>query len=235
MGNFESRTVVITGSGTGLGKAAALFFAKEGAHVVLCGRRITKIEEVRRAIIDSGGKAVAVQCDVSRESDVAKLIRTAVEFGNNRIDVLINNAGVYEAGDVTETSLDSWNDQLKTNLTGAFLTMRASLPIMRSQNYGRIINVTSGLASNGAGGFAAYSAGKAGLEALTRTVADDESNYDILANLFNPGTIRTEMHATGKDPASVIPSLARLASLPKKGISGRIIHADQPVTTDFAI
>jgi NAD(P)-dependent dehydrogenase (short-subunit alcohol dehydrogenase family) len=96
---------------------------------------------------------------------------------------------------------------------------------MRAHNYGRIINITSGLAMNGAGGFAAYSASKAGLESLTRTVAEEESGYDILANLFSPGTVKSEMHATGKDPSTVAPELVQLAALPRNGGTGQLITA----------
>lgn len=216
--------VLITGAGSGLGAAAAESFAKQGAKVVLCGRRKHKIAEVAERIVAAGGHALTVQADVTNEADMQRLVRTAREtYG--RVDVLINNAGFFEAGNVLETSLADWNQQLATNLTGPFLAAKACLPVFRAQQFGRIINITSGLAENGAGGFAAYSAAKAGLESLTRTLAEDESANGILCNMFSPGTLKTEMHATGNDPSTVVDQLLRLADLPVGGMTGQLVRA----------
>ena len=224
MGIMTGQVAVITGAGTGLGKAAAIRLAAEGAQVVLVGRRFARLEEVRGLIQAAGGLARAVQADVSAESDVRRLAeQVRAEFG--RLDVLINNAAVVELGSLYETTPESWNYQLQVNLTGPFLMTRALLPLMRERRYGRIVNITSGLAVNGAGGYAAYSASKAGLESLTRTAAEEEASHGILVNLYNPGTIRSEMHATGKDPATVAPDLLTLATLPKHGPSGLLFEA----------
>ncbi|MEI7026040.1 SDR family NAD(P)-dependent oxidoreductase [Paenibacillus sp. y28] len=221
---LSGQIALITGAGSGLGKAAALAFADEGAKVVLCGRRTAKLEEVSDAIAAGGGEALTVQADVSLESDVLRLVQAAQSrFG--RIDIVVNNAAVFESGEIADTPLDAWNAQLSTNLTGPFLVTRSVLPMMRKQKFGRIINITSGLADNGAGGFAAYAVSKAGLETLTRTAAEDEEKHNILVNLFNPGPIKTEMHGTGKDPASVTSYLVELAALPKGGKTGRLIEA----------
>jgi NAD(P)-dependent dehydrogenase (short-subunit alcohol dehydrogenase family) len=225
MGILQDQVVIVTGAGSGLGRATACLLAKEGAAVVICGRRKHKLEESALQIIEAGGRALPIQADISREEQVKSLFdEIGRRFG--RVDALINNAGVFEAGSVLDTALESWNYQLSVNLTGAFLMIREALPFMRAQKYGRIVNITSGLAVNGAGGYAAYSASKAGLESLTRTVAEEESEYGIIANLFNPGTIRSEMHATGKDPLTVAPGIVRLASLPRGSASGRLYEAD---------
>ncbi|WP_284641425.1 SDR family NAD(P)-dependent oxidoreductase [Paenibacillus silviterrae] len=223
-GTLQGKTAIVTGAGTGLGRAAALAFAVEGANVVLAGRRKGKVDAVAAEITAAGGRALAIQADISSEADVRRLVTSAVEaFG--QIDILVNNAAVFEPGVVAETGLAEWNLQIGINLTGAFLTTREVLPHMRARKYGRIINITSGLASNGAGGYAAYSASKAGLESLTRTTAEEESEHGVLANLFNPGTVKSEMHATGQDPAEVVPALVRLAALPGHGMSGQLITA----------
>lgn len=223
-GKLLGRTAVITGAGTGLGRAAAIAFSAEGADVVLVGRRLGKLEETAAAIREAGGtgRTIVMQADVSVEEDVQHAVgRIIATLG--KVDILVNNAAVLEPGTVLELDPEEWTRQIAVNLTGPFLMTRAVLPAMRSARYGRIVNITSGLASNGAGGYAAYSASKAGLESLTRTTADEEHAHGILANAFNPGTIRTEMHATGKDPREVAPELVRLASLPAHGPSGTIV------------
>lgn len=209
MGTYTGKTVIVTGAGTGLGRAAAQRFASEGANVTLVGRRAGKLNETLALISEAGGKAIAVQADVSLEADVKRIVKETVEaFG--RIDILLNNAAVVDINPLIETPLDVWNTQISINLTGAFLMTRETIPYMRKQKFGRIVNVTSGLATNGAGGYAAYSASKAALESLTRTTTDEESEYGITALLFNPGTIRSEMHATGQEPAAVLPKLLQL-------------------------
>ncbi|WP_127584094.1 SDR family NAD(P)-dependent oxidoreductase [Paenibacillus koleovorans] len=221
---LQNRVAIITGSGTGLGQATALQFAREGAIVVLCGRRVSKLEDVKRQIEAAGGRALAVQADVSSESDVDALISIVIK-AYGRIDVLINNAAVLDTGKVLDTSLDAWNYQLLNNLTSVFLMMKACLPFMKDRQYGRIVNITSGLAPDGAGGFAAYSASKAGLESLTRSVAGEEGGRDLLINMYDPGILKTEMQASGADPSTAVPGLLRLATLPAHGPNGMLFEA----------
>ncbi|WP_308635642.1 SDR family NAD(P)-dependent oxidoreductase [Paenibacillus silvisoli] len=223
-GKLQGRTAIITGAGTGLGRAAAIDFAGEGANVVLLGRREGRLAETAALIeqTDSGAKALVIVCDIADPAAVEAAVGQAeAAFGS--ISILINNAATLEPGRVIELTADEWARQINANLTGPFLMTNAVLPVMRKARYGRIINITSGLASNGAGGYAAYSASKAGLESLTRTTADEENEYGILVNAFNPGTIRSEMHATGKDPHQVTAELVRLASLPVGGLTGSIV------------
>ncbi len=223
MGALQNRVAIISGAGTGLGRAASISFAAAGADVVLLGRRIAKLEETALVVKAKTGKdALVLQTDVSDEQQVQDTISAVIRhFG--RIDIILNSAAVFEPGSVAELTSDEWQNQIAINLTGPFLLSKAVIPAMRKAKYGRIINITSGLSWNGAGGYAAYSAAKAGLESLTRTLADEEHEHGILVNLYNPGTLRTEMHATGKDPAIVTPDLIRLASLPVGGPTGTIV------------
>ncbi|UVI28713.1 SDR family NAD(P)-dependent oxidoreductase [Paenibacillus spongiae] len=223
MSAMNGRVAVISGAGTGLGRATAIEIARKGAAVVLLGRRKSKLDETAALIAEEHpGSVFALQTDVSDEQQVNRSIAAAIEKFR-RIDVLINNAAIFEPGRVGELTVEEWERQLAINLTGPFLMTRAVLPIMRQARYGRIVNITSGLAFNGAGGYAAYSASKAGLESFTRTLADEEESHNILANLYNPGTLRSEMHRTGKDPALVNPGIIRLATLPQGGITGTIV------------
>ncbi|CAM4174505.1 3-oxoacyl-[acyl-carrier protein] reductase [Paenibacillus endophyticus] len=223
MGNLHNRVAIISGAGSGLGRAASISFAAAGAEVVLLGRRLSKLEETAALVkAKSQKEALILQTDVAEEQQVQDTVAAVIEhFG--RIDILLNNAAVFESGTVLELTSEEWQNQIATNLTGPFLLTKAVLPAMRKAKYGRIINITSGLSWSGAGGYAAYSAAKAGLESLTRTLAGEEHEHGILANLYNPGTLRSEMHATGKDPAVVTPDLIRLASLPAGGPTGTIV------------
>ena len=223
MGKLDGRTAVISGAGTGLGRAVAAAFARDGASLVLVGRRKSKLEETAALISaeGKGGQTLIIAADVSDEQQVDAAVKEALNVLGH-IDILVNTAAVFEPGLVTELSLDEWTRQIAINLTGPFLLTRAVLPGMRDARYGRIVNITSGLASNGAGGYAAYSASKAGLESLTRTIADEEQEFGILANLYNPGTVRSEMHATGKNPELAAPGIVRLAALPAGGPTGTL-------------
>jgi 3-oxoacyl-[acyl-carrier protein] reductase len=211
MSDFKDKVVIVTGAGSGLGKETALAFVKEGANVIICGRRFMKLEAVENSASEmSHGTILPIRADVSVESDVKMLVQgTYTKFG--RIDVLINNAAVFEQYDVADTSLNSWEYQMNNNVTSAFLMMRECLPIMRKQRSGKIINITSGLAREGAAGFGAYCASKAAMEALTYSVDDEEHKHGITAHVFNPGFMKTELQALGEDPATVAPYLLQLA------------------------
>lgn len=225
-GRLANRIAVVTGSGTGLGKATALLFAREGAVVILCGRRLSQLEEVKKQIESFGGIAHAVRTDVSSEKDVLTLV-DLVRTSYGHIHILINNTAVYEPAPVVETTLDSWNYTLQNNLTSAFLMTKACLHLMRKQKYGRIVNITSDLA-NGACGFAAYSASKAGLESLTRSIAGEEGGYDLLINLYNPGLVKTEKQTNGVDPNRIAPDLLRLVTLAPGSYNGHLFEAQDP-------
>src|SRR5512145_2972443 len=136
---LTNHVALITGGGTGIGQGAARALAAEGLRVVVCGRRREPLEETVRSIIQEGGKALAVPADVAEESDVERVVHTALEaFG--RIDILINNAGIGGGDYVHQHSVEDWDQVLKTNLRGPFLMARAVLPNMRAQRSGHIIN-----------------------------------------------------------------------------------------------
>ncbi|MCI3919572.1 SDR family oxidoreductase [Paenibacillus sp. TRM 82003] len=207
MSEWVGKTVLVTGGGSGLGQALVLALVKEGANVAFCGRRAERLQDTA-ASAEGPGNALPIAADVSVPADAKRFVAEAVEaFG--RIDALINNAAVFEAASLLETELDAWNEQFAVNVTGPLMLMQAVLPGMRLQGGGIIVNVTSGMASNGAGGYAAYGASKAALESLTRTSADEEEEHGIRVLLYNPGTIRSGMHATGENPHQVVPELLR--------------------------
>jgi 3-oxoacyl-[acyl-carrier protein] reductase len=208
---LQGKVAIITGAGSGLGRETALAFANAGVNVVLCGRRYEPLAEVERAITSKHQVSVLpIRADVSLESDVKMLIQaTYAKF--QRIDYVINNAAVFQQYEITESPLDSWDYQIQNNATSVFLMMRESLPIMRKQKSGHIINITSGLTKEGAGSFGAYAASKAAVEALTFSVEDEEHKNGIQVHVFNPGVMKTNLATIGDHPANVAPYIVELA------------------------
>jgi NAD(P)-dependent dehydrogenase (short-subunit alcohol dehydrogenase family) len=198
---FEGKVALITGAASGQGRAAALLFAEEGARVVVSDVNGDGAEEVAREIKDSGGEAVAVATDVSREVEVKAMIEAAIEaFG--RLDVLFNNAGVgYSAADrftmasVVETPEEDWDAVLAINLKGVAMGCKHAIPVMERQGGGAIVNNASINALVGLSGADAYTAAKGGVVSLTRVLAVDWGPKGIRVNCMCPGGVDTPMIA----------------------------------------
>lgn len=217
MGNLKGKVAVISGAGSGLGKETALAYAKAGANLVICGRNYGKLEQVEELITSQYSVSVLpIRADVSSESDVKMLIQAALaKF--QRIDILINNAAVFQQYPIIDSPLDSWEYQINNNATSVFLMMREVLPIMRNQKSGHVINITTGLVREGAGSFGAYAASKAAVEALTFSIEDEEHKNGLQFHVFNPGVMKTNLATIGDDPANVAPYLVELAQTDSKG------------------
>ncbi len=217
MGILKGKVAVISGAGSGLGKETALAYAKAGVNLVICGRNYGKLEQVEDLITRQYSVSVLpIRADVSSESDVNMLFQAALaKF--QRIDVLINNAAVFQQYPIIDSPLDSWEYQISNNATSVFLMMREVLPIMRNQKSGHIINITTGLVREGAGSFGAYAASKAAVEALTFSVEDEEHKNGLQLHVFNPGVMKTNLATIGDDPANVAPYLVELALTNSKG------------------
>ncbi|GBG10648.1 hypothetical protein B1748_23350 [Paenibacillus sp. MY03] len=189
---WENKVVIVTGGGGGIGRAIALRFGREGAHVVLVGRTLGKVQDVAAEIGDGGGSAEAMAADVSSESDVARVIADTLRiFG--RIDVMINNAAVCPQVRLTDMSLDEWNGVITNNLTSVFLFCRGVIPAMLAQGGGAIVNVSSVHALATLDGYSAYAASKAGIAGMTRAIALDYAKQNIRANTVLPGAVQTPM------------------------------------------
>lgn len=191
----EARVAIVTGGGSGIGRAIACRLARDGDRVVVAGQRRDRLDETVAAIAAQGGTAMAVACDVSDATQVASLVHVTDETWG-RLDVLVNDAALNRRAEpVPETVADLpdewWQKNLDVNLTGAFLCCKHAIPVMRRQG-GSIVNVasTSGIAGNS--NQTAYVASKHGLVGLTRAVALDYAAIGIRANAVCPGFIETE-------------------------------------------
>jgi acetoacetyl-CoA reductase len=195
VGTLKEAVVVVTGASRGLGRAIAEELADGGAKVVVnYSRSKEPAEEVVDQISESGGEAIAVQADVSDAEQAQKLIDQALERFN-RVDVLINNAGINIDRTLRKLSVDDWDKVIQVDLNSAFYTVHAVLPHMTDQGGGKIINMSSFVGEAGNIGQANYSAAKAGLLGFTKTAAQELARFGITVNAICPGFIETDMVA----------------------------------------
>ena len=224
---FVSKVVIVTGSSDGIGRSAAVLFAREGAHVVLNGRGQERLEAAQTAVAEVGTPPLVVAGDVSRAVVVQRLIdETLQTFG--RIDVLVNNAGGGTAARfLDEVTEEDWSRVIKSNLKSAFLCCQAVTPTMKRQRAGRIVNVSS-VAGRSVSRLSGphYSSAKAGLLGLTRHLAHDLGPYGITVNAVAPGPTMVDRVVRKWASLSEADRARMLANIPL----GRLAHPTEVAT-----
>jgi 3-oxoacyl-[acyl-carrier protein] reductase len=246
MGRLDNRVAVVTGSARGIGAATAQRLAQDGAKVTVADLDAEGAERTAGEIKQAGGQAIAVPVDVSNPAQVQAMVdETLKQFG--RLDILVNNAGILRDNLLFKMSDDDWDRVLGVHLRGAFLCARAAQKPMVEQRYGRIVSVSS-TSALGNRGQVNYSAAKAGLQGMTRTLAIELGQFGITANAVAPGFIDTDMtrataqrmgitpeqmQAAMKDriplrrigqPSEVASVIAFLASDDASYVSGQVIY-----------
>ncbi|MDX3763970.1 MULTISPECIES: SDR family oxidoreductase [Streptomyces] len=200
--HFEGTTALVTGGGTGIGRACALALAGAGCTVTVAGRTVTTLEETVGMITEAGGDARHVECDVSDERAVAHAVQVAVGDGG-RLDFGVNSAGISGGDDlrgVADYSTETFDRMIATDLRGTFLSMKYELRPMLAQGFGSIVNIGSGASVVGVAGFAGYTAAKHGVIGLTRTAALDYGPHGIRVNAIVAGLVKTPLIAEGRSP-----------------------------------
>ncbi len=220
--DLTGQVAIVTGASRGIGRSIAKMLARSGATVAAVARSKDKLAEVVSEITSGGGKAAAYECDVSSSESVQKVVDTVVEqFG--RLDILVNNAGITRDTLIPRMTDEQWDEVINTNLRGAFLFTRTATRPMMQARYGRIINIASVSGLMGNPGQANYSASKAGLIGMTRTVARELAGRKVTVNAVAPGFIETEMtEAMGE---SIIGEIKARIPAKRLGASDEIAQA----------
>ena len=192
MGKLDDKIAIVTGGGSGIGQSIALGLAREGCDVALCGRRLEPLQETVRQIEAQGRRALALSVDVSRGEAVQGFVDEVVKvFG--RVDILVNNAGVTRDNLLIRMTEEQWDEVLATNLKGAFLFGKAVARPMMRQRAGSIVQISSIIGLIGNAGQCNYAASKAGLIALTQSMAKELASRNIRVNAVAPGFIVSQM------------------------------------------
>jgi NAD(P)-dependent dehydrogenase (short-subunit alcohol dehydrogenase family) len=229
---LQNKITFITGGGRGIGRALALGFAREGAHVVLAARTQAEVEAVAEEVRALGQKALPLVCDVSNEEQAKAALQTALaEFG--RLDVLVNNAGIGAMRPIHGTPLATWQKVLDVNLTGTFLCTKHAWKAMQTQGGGSIINISSMAGTRGVALLTAYSASKWGQIGLTLSAAEEGKPHGIRVNAIAPGKGDTAIRANITEDKSKILTAEDhvgvgvfLASDESRYITGQVIEID---------
>ncbi len=244
--DLSGQVAVVTGASQGLGKSMAIAIGGSGAKVACVARNAEKLAETVSTITSSGGEAEAISCDVTDRESVENVIKTVTDKWE-KIDILINNAGITRDTLLPAMSDEQWDEVINTNLRGAFLFMRAVSRQMMRARYGRIINITSIAGIIGNPGQTNYSASKAGLIGITRSLSKELSKRKVTINAVAPGFIESEMTRAMGDaaldaakqhvpmqrlgtPEEVAAAVLFLASSASSYITGHVLTVDGGMT-----
>jgi 3-oxoacyl-[acyl-carrier protein] reductase len=234
MGSLTGKVIIVTGGSRGIGAAASMALAREGAAVMITARDGNLAADVARGIVESGGQAAWQACDVSDYAAVEALVAaTETRFGP--VNALINNAGVIEPiATVAESDPSSWARNIEINLTGAYNPIRALLPRMIAAGGGTIVNVSSGAAIRPLEGWSAYCSGKAGLAMLTRAIMLENTANGIRVFGFQPGTTDTDMQVTIRASGiNVVSKIPRENLTPVAHPAAAIVYLCTPAADDL--
>ena len=232
--NIEGKIVVITGASSGLGEATARLLSAQGATVVLGARRVDRIVALADELSRGGGRALALQTDVTRSAEVQRLVDGAVEkFG--RIDVMINNAGLMPSSPLERLKIADWDRMIDVNIKGVLYGIAAALPHMQARKSGHIVNVSSVAGHRVRAGTAVYSATKHAVRVLTEGLRQEVKPYNIRTTIVSPGAVATELadSITESDVQAGVKAFYEIA-IPADSFARAVVYAlSQPDDVDI--
>jgi NAD(P)-dependent dehydrogenase (short-subunit alcohol dehydrogenase family) len=228
---LSGKVAIVTGAGSGIGRAAALAYAHKGACVVLAGRREAELRATADKITGKGGKAAVIPTDVTDETAIERLVDGAVErFG--RVHIAFNNAGITSYNPIENACLEEFDRVMATNLRGVWLLLKNEIAVMRAAgNGGAIVNTSSIAATGGMAGLSAYAPSKAAIDALTRVLALETGPDGIRINCVSPGVIKTQLTEL---PEASLSAFAAHAALKRVGEPADIADVAVWLSTDEA-
>lgn len=198
-GTLNGKVALVTGASSGIGEAAALALAAAGAKVAVSGRRKERLDDLVARIEAAGGVGLALPGDVAVEADATKSVEdTVANFG--RIDILVNSAGVNEAGGIESLPIEQWRRVIDINLMGTIYTCRAAFPHMKAQGAGDIVNISSTAGRRSGWRFASYSTSKFGLTGFTESLRQEAGQVGVRVSIVEPGATATEIASSISDP-----------------------------------
>jgi NAD(P)-dependent dehydrogenase (short-subunit alcohol dehydrogenase family) len=223
---LKNKVAVITGGGTGIGRATAILFAKEGASVCITGRTLKTLEETAAIIQKEGGTVICLGCDISKADDVQAMVDATLEkFG--KIDILYNNAAVTQGigKDIVELSEVEWDNLMSINLKGYFLCSKYIIPHMITNKGGVIVNCSSISGLLGQRKMGAYNAAKGGIEVLTKCMALDFAEYNIRVNALSPAWVESDLNTEKMKDEKDQEEILRLHPIGRIGKTAEIAQA----------
>src|SRR3954447_3850899 len=227
MGRLDGKVAVVTGASSGIGEATAQALAAEGAAVAVAARREERLSDLVEQIKSDGGKALAVECDVTDEEQAHDLIRRAKEE-LGRVDILVNNAGVMQLSKVEKGLSDEWRTMFEVNVLGLLYATDAAIEVMKEQGSGHLINMSS-LASRGTRpGLGVYSGTKMAVNGISEALRQELLEYNIRVTMVEPGVVKTELpeHITDEEAREGIQGmLGSIEPLQPEDIANAIVYA----------
>ena len=203
----NNKTAIITGAGTGIGRGIALKFAENNFNLILASRNVDNLNKVKKDCdLLNNDSSYVIQTDITDEKSVDNLFSES-KSKLGKIDVLINNSGVFDGGAIDEISVETWDKVISVNLRGAFLCLRQAMKLMKSQKYGRIVNIGSISGQVPRLHSAPYTTSKFGLTGLTKAAALEGRDFNIVVSIVHPGNVITELRANRGEDKDIEPMM----------------------------
>ncbi|MBD2487317.1 SDR family NAD(P)-dependent oxidoreductase [Aulosira sp. FACHB-615] len=226
-GKLEGKVAIVTGASAGIGEATAIALAAEGAQVVIAARRSDRLDAVAQKITENGGKALPIVTDVTDETQVKNLVDKAIAAWG-RVDILVNNAGIAVIGEIDGGNTANWRRMIDINVLGVLYATHSVLPILKAQNSGHIVNISSVAGRTARAGIGIYNATKWGVNGFSEALRQEVYQHNIRVTIIEPGLVDTEINDLIDDPIAKQRSEERrktVTPLESEDIAAAIVYA----------